>query len=83
MGGFALDADDNLFLAVNYHSSNFDPGDGAHLPHAGNGDLAVVSFDAAGNFNWAAAVGGPAADQPVGIAVGPDGRLYFVSDTGN
>ena len=58
---------------------DFDPGDGVfNLKSAGSYDLAVVRFDAAGQWLAAGQIGGRSDDRAQDVAVDSAGRTYMV-----
>ena len=86
LGGAAYDGGSAVAVAsdgavsttgVFFGTADFDPGAGTfNLTSAGNSDIFVSQLDAAGNFRWARAVGGPGYDYGNGLTVGTLGDVY-------
>ena len=66
-------------------TGDFDPGDGTtNLTSAGGDDAFAVQLSTDGALQWAAAIGGPGADQALSISADASGRAIlsgFFSDT--
>ena len=74
----AAGSDGSLYTAGYFDgSSDFDPGAGSFvLNSAGGRDGFVAKLDAAGNFVWASALGGPNNDFAEGLAIAPDDGVF-------
>ena len=75
----ALDQDGNLLITGSFSGfADFDPGIADfYLSAAGASDIFVQKLDASGNFLWAFAIGGIAADQGKVIATDELGNVYL------
>src|SRR4051794_8660798 len=60
--GIATDASGNVYIIGAYQSSPLAIGD-TTLPNAGNWDVFLAKYDAAGNFIWARSAGGSSRDE--------------------
>src|SRR5690606_33500486 len=68
----------NVIVAGQFRgAADFDPGPGTFMltPFAGF-DIFVSSFDSAGNFQWAAGVGGDGSETMSGLAVDSQGNIF-------
>lgn len=76
----AVDAAGDVFSAGSFElSADFDPGAGrATLSSVGGRDAFVSKLSSAGEYVWAAGVGGPSNDAGFGVAVGGDGKVRVV-----
>ncbi len=82
--GVTLDADGNVYVTGEFRGANidFDPGAGTTLlSSAGNSDLFVTKFTAAGGLLWALRQGGADHDDK-GLAIATDGvgKVYITGD---
>jgi hypothetical protein len=75
----AIDGSDNLYITGNFSTTaDFDPSAStASLVSAGGTDVFVAKYDASGNYVYARALGGTAADLGNAIAVDDDGNTYI------
>ena len=73
-----LDTDANIYVAGQFSGTvDFDPGLAtASLTSAGGTDAFVLKTDAAGNFVWVGAMGGPNSETPVGLELDGSRNLY-------
>jgi hypothetical protein len=77
VGGIGIDGAGNVYTNGTFQgTANFDPHGTHNLTSAGGDDIFVSKLDGAGNFVWADRMGGPAADDPNGIAVSNAGNVY-------
>ncbi|MEN6494052.1 MAG: SdrD B-like domain-containing protein, partial [Thermoguttaceae bacterium] len=77
--GIALAADGSSVYLTGWFSGqvDFDPGTGTQsLTSAGGYDVFVLKLSSAGNYGWAAGMGGIDDDQAIGIAVDASGNVY-------
>lgn len=77
--GIALAADGSSVYLTGWFSGqvDFDPGTGTQsLTSAGGYDVFVLKLSSAGNYGWAAGMGGIDDDQAIGIAVDSSGNVY-------
>ena len=76
------DAFGNVYITGNFSGTvDFDPGAGTfNLSSAGSQDIFVLKLDAAGNFLWTKAMGGPDWDEGKSITTDASGNVYI---TGN
>ncbi len=75
--GIAVGTDGSIYVTGYFWGiADFDPGASVvELTSAGNYDIFVAKFNAAGGFEWAERMGGSAADYATEIAFGPNGLL--------
>jgi hypothetical protein len=78
--GLAVDAHDGVYLTGN--SSTPIDGSAVHfgsysVTGHGNEDVFVAKLDSAGNFQWAADMGGDGRDRGYGVAVDGSGKVYL------
>lgn len=73
-----VDSAGNIYTASSFTGSiDADPGAGVfNLTSAGSNDVLVRKLDSAGNFVWAASMGGTASDIGRDLAVDGQGNLY-------
>jgi hypothetical protein len=78
----STDAAGNVFTTGHFEGLvDFDPGAGTYtLPCAGKKDIFISELDAAGNFQWAIALGDTGFDRGTFIAHDPSGNLYVTGD---
>lgn len=76
--GIATDASGNVYTTGYLTGTvDFDPGAGTqNLTSAGNLDIYITKFNAAGNFVWAKRMGSGGDDESTGIAVDASGNVY-------
>ncbi len=74
----ATDSSGNVYVTGSFSGTvDFDPGPRTYnLTSAGNSDVFVAKYSAAGALVWARAMGGASSDYGQGIAVGADGSVY-------
>nr|MBA3682932.1 SBBP repeat-containing protein [Bacteroidota bacterium] len=72
------DASGNVYtIGVFTSLSDFDPGPSTYTLNAtAPSDIFISKLDAAGNFVWAKAIGGPSGDVPYSIAADANGNVY-------
>ena len=77
-----LDGAGNVYTVGAFSGTvDFDPGAGTfNLTSAGSRDIFVSKLDSAGNFVWAAAMGGPVSDSATAVALDGAGNVYTVGD---
>ncbi len=73
-----VDGSGNVYTTGSFRgTTDFDPGAGvSNLTSAGESDIYVSKFDAAGNFVWARNMGGKDSDFATDIAVDASGNVY-------
>lgn len=76
--GVAVDGSGNVYVTGSFGGTvDFDPGVGVtNLTSNGGLDIFILKLDASGNFVWANAIGGTAADEGLSIAVDGSGNVY-------
>jgi inorganic pyrophosphatase len=77
--GVAVDGSGNVYVTGYFwETADFDPDPVAtfELTSAGDGDGFVVKLDAAGDFEWAARMGGTSDDIGYGVAVDGSGNVH-------
>jgi hypothetical protein len=75
----ACDALDDLYLVGQTNGQvDFDPGPGTANLNTSNYQIYFAKFDAAGQFQWVGAVGGPDIDESFQIAVSKPDEFYAV-----
>ncbi len=86
--GVAVDGSGNVYVTGYFLSDtvDFNPGgSGGMLISAGNADVFLAKYDAAGNYIWGKNMGGRGGDYGRGVAVDGSGNVYvtgrFLSDT--
>jgi len=74
----ARDASGNLYVTGYFQgTADFDPGAGmANRTSAGDSDIFIAKYDAAGNYLWAFRVGGTGTDIGYALAVDATGNIY-------
>jgi len=77
--GIAADRNGNVFVTGNYYSSSIAFGSSV-LSNAGNNDVFLVKYDAAGNIQWAAGAGGPGYDFGKAVATDAAGNVYMAGN---
>jgi hypothetical protein len=77
-GNFEVDAAGNIYSTWQFSGTiDADPGAGTfNLSSVGGTDLVVRKLDGAGNFVWAASMGGPGSEGPKAIALDGQGNIY-------
>jgi hypothetical protein len=71
-GDLAVDAQGNAFVVTSFVApATFSA---TPLPNAGNDDVVVAKYNAAGAQLWALALGSAGTERALGVAVGPDGQ---------
>lgn len=81
--GVALDDIGNVyvvgyFLEYGTQPTDFDPGPGVfNITSAGNYDAFLLKLNAAGDFQWARSISGPAHQIGFDVSLGPDGHVYL------
>ncbi len=80
----AVDSGGSIYVAGYFRKiADFDPGEGAYLlSNAGYQNAFVCKLDGAGNFAWAAAMGGASTGSAQGHAVdvASDGKVYVTGE---
>ncbi|HUE72041.1 MAG TPA: Calx-beta domain-containing protein [Pirellulaceae bacterium] len=78
VGYFEVDAAGSIYSTSGFSGTiDADPGPGTfNLTSAGSNDVLVSKFDSAGNFVWAASMGGTGSDIGRAIALDGDGNIY-------
>ncbi len=79
IGGFGVVYVVGTFI----QTADFDPGPGVfNLTSAGNEDVFVLKLDGGGGFLWARRMGGPSPDEPFGMTLAGDERVWTVGRFG-
>ena len=75
----AVDGSGNVHVTGFFSgTADFDPGIGtSNITSAGSNDIFIVKCNASGNFLWAQAIGGTAAEQVQAIALDGSGNIYI------
>ena len=79
----AVDPEGSVYTTGSFGGTaeDFDPGAATHnLASAGSDDIFISKLNAAGNYVWAASMGGTSSETGVSIAVNGAGKVYL---TGN
>lgn len=78
----ATDALDAVFISGDYMEIvDFDPGAGTAMETSvGGRDLFLLKLNAAGDFQWVHAMGGPDDDYGAAVQTDPVGNIYFTGD---
>jgi hypothetical protein len=71
----ATDTSGNVYVMGGFNSSTITFGT-TTLTNAGNGDIFIAKYDAAGIVLWAKSAGGTIADEGLGIATDASGNVY-------
>jgi len=75
-----VDADDNVYVAGTFHSTNLDLG-GGNLPYHGDHDIFLLKLDEDGEYVWSGSYGGSEQDGYTDLTaiVDPAGNVYVTS----
>ncbi len=71
----ATDTSGNVYITGGFNSATITFGT-TTLTNAGNGDIFITKYDAAGIVLWAKSAGGTSADEGFGIATDASGNVY-------
>jgi uncharacterized repeat protein (TIGR02543 family) len=81
-GGIGVDSNGNVYVAGYSDSTDF-PVKNEYQTDQGGRDAVVVQLNAAGAVNYASYLGGSSEDEAHQVAVGDNGLMHVVGDTGS